>query len=313
MPNAFAVYVSSNPTGRKNLEGGLTNLVWGWRDSVLDKANHRAIAEQIRPGDLLVMGTGGPNPRVAAGGWSEARLARVVLARFTSSLRQGSDLVWADEQEAGVVLYPNRADFRVVYDVQAPEVVDLEPELLEALRWSANTQGSPVPLALGEGRVPRFTVRAESQSGGVIDHEGGFDALTEVLVRREQRKLRRQKFGDRTHLTCALCGKTLPARLVRAAHIKRRSQCTPEQLIDLANVMPACTLGCDELFEHGYVAVDQSSEIVAHRPSTGDLLAVVQGLVGRRCLEHGPRSQGYFAWHLADHQVLSAEAAAVGA
>lgn len=221
--------------------------------------------------------------------------------RFTSALYRGNSLVWADEQVAGQVLYPNRANFEVIYDVQAPEVIDLEPELLEALRWSANTQGSPVPVALPGGRAPEFSIATATADGTLVDHEGAFDAVAEVLVRREQRKMRRLKFGDRPQIPCALCGRTLPARLIRAAHVKRRSLCTPDEMLDLANIIPACALGCDEMFEHGYLAVDDQGLVTPLRESSGDLRTAVEAVAGRSCDEHTPRSSAYFAWHRADH------------
>ncbi|WP_300678485.1 hypothetical protein [Nocardioides sp.] len=302
MPNVFAVYVAASEVGQRNLEAGLRNLVWGWRDSVLDRKDHRQIVSQIRPGDLLIMGTQGPNPRVAEGGWDTARLGRALFLRFTSSLHQGQTPVWPDEIDARAVLYPNRVAFEVLYEVRAPEVVTLEPAVLEALRWSANTQGSAVLVDLADDRAPQISiVEQDGPDDGQLDHTGEFDALAQVLVRREQRKLRARKFGDRTELTCAVCSKTYPARLVRAAHIKRRSACTPDELRDLNNVMPACALGCDEMFEHGFLAVDDTGQVVAHRPSTGDLASAVGDLAGRRCSAHDNASRGYFAWHLASH------------
>lgn len=300
MPNVFAVYVAASEGGQRNLEAGLDNLVWGWRDSVLDRTNHRQIAGQIRPGDLLIMGSHGPNPRVPEGGWAQARLGRVLLLRFTSALYQAQTRVWPDE--ANGVLYPNRVDFEVVYDARPPEVVALEPEALEALRWSANTQGSPVQVVLPGGAAPRFAVDGGANGdAGRLNHDGAFDALAQVLVRREQRKIRDQKFGNRADLTCELCAKTFPARLVRAAHIKRRSACTPDELLDLNNIMAACALGCDEMFEHGYVAVDDSGSVVPGKAASGDLAAAVAEISGKQCRAYGAASRDFFAWHRADH------------
>jgi hypothetical protein len=180
--------------------------------------------------------------------------------------------------------------------------VDLEPAVLEALRWSATTQGSPVLVDLPAGAAPRFAIgTATNTNAGQLNHQGAFDALAQVLVRREQRKIRAQKFGNRADLTCAMCGQTYPARLVRAAHIKRRSACTPDELRDLNNIMAACALGCDELFEHGYVAVDDAGVIAARRIATGDLGMAVSRIAGRQCAAHGAASHDYFAWHQNDH------------
>lgn len=93
IPKAFAVYVPA--TIQRNLKVGLENLVWGWKDDALDKRNtregrtNREIATDIRPGDLLIMGTKGPDPRVSPGGWADAILGRVLFLHFTSRLHRG--------------------------------------------------------------------------------------------------------------------------------------------------------------------------------------------------------------------------------
>lgn len=313
MPNAFAVYVAAAEPGPRNLAAGLENLVWGWRDSVLDKQNrrenltNREIVQGIRPGDLLIMGTQGPNSRVGDGGWAHAKLGRVLFLRFTSGLREGHRPVWPDEIAAGAVLYPNRATFEVLYDVRPPEVADLDAAVLEALRWSANTQGSAAPIRLAGQRAPQVSI-AEAQNGaGRLNHDGEFDALAHVLVRREQRKIRAQKFGDQPEVSCALCGMTFPARLVRAAHVKRRSACVPDELLDLSNIMAACALGCDEMFEHGYVAVDSTGLIVAGKTASGDLATAVARIAGRQCSAHGSASLDFFAWHRRYHASAAAD------
>lgn len=307
MSRVFAVYVAASTPAQLNLETGLAGLLWGWRDSVLDVKDHRAIAESIAPGDWLVMGTKGPNPRVAAGGWADARLERVLLLRFTSTLYQGADPVWPDE--VGQVLYPNRADFEVIEDSLVPDVAPLAPAVLEALRWSANTQGSLVLASVQEGAGPLApgalqeiaAAPVEGDEPGELAHRGPFDAVAQVLVRREQRKIRARKFGNRPALTCDLCGRTLPARIIRAAHVKRRSACTPKELRDLRNIIAACALGCDELFEHGYLVVDDAGRVAAGRPATGDLGDAVAALAGRACPAHGRDSREHFAWHRRSH------------
>ena len=226
MPRTFGVYVSARKKIQENLEVGVQHLTWGWRDSALKANGRREVAELIAPGDLIIVGTGGPNPRVKGNWPAGTRIKRVLFLRATTSLYQGGGQLWPDEVVEQEVIYPNRIDFEVVYDAQAPDVVDLEPEILRSLKFSSNTHGSPAIVDLIGFRAPKFTIGVESDKGDVIDHEGAFDAVAEVLVRREQRKLRSQKFGTRTELACALCGRTLPARLVRAAHVKRRTQCT---------------------------------------------------------------------------------------
>ncbi|MFB9474712.1 hypothetical protein ACFFR3_34900 [Nonomuraea salmonea] len=101
--------------------------------------------------------------------------------------------------------------------------------------------------------------------------------------------------------TCALCGYDLPPQMLVAAHIKRRKDCSNLERRDLANVgMLACLLGCDVLYELGYVGVGEGglimiSDVIRTAPS---LLNHVTGrLSGRTTPWWSPTREKYFAWH----------------
>jgi len=129
---------------------------------------------------------------------------------------------------------------------------------------------------------------------------GATDASVERRVRREQRLLREALgLGLGSH-PCSLCGRTYPDRLLIAAHIKKRSQCTDEERIDIpAIAMIACAFGCDALFEHGYVVVNEQGLIEATPWSESDrhLHEMVMALVGRSVTNLNPDSLPYFEWH----------------
>jgi hypothetical protein len=128
---------------------------------------------------------------------------------------------------------------------------------------------------------------------------GDLDAQVLTSVRREQRKLRTKLLGQATTASCALCGRTVPGNCIRTAHIKRRATCNEQERRDLANVMFACTLGCDHLFELGYIYVDESGTIQAHkaRSVTPDLQQAIERVTGRTCEEHTSASDLYFTAH----------------
>lgn len=130
--------------------------------------------------------------------------------------------------------------------------------------------------------------------------EGSTDAERTTLVRREQPRLKRRlkQLGGGA---CALCGEQVPATFLVAAHIKKRSKCTDEEKVDFDNVgMLACLLGCDGLFEHGYIAVDHGGELLI----SDKVLAspVVKSFVESRLGNHRTSwwtesREPYFAWH----------------
>jgi hypothetical protein len=136
------------------------------------------------------------------------------------------------------------------------------------------------------------------------DFAGEIDTTAERKVRREQRLLRKALgLGKGSH-TCALCGRTYPDRLLVAAHIKKRSDCTDQEKVDIPAVaMIACALGCDALFEHGYIVVNSEGLIESTIRSDGDshLSEMVEMLQGRRVTDLNIESAPYFDWHRRNH------------
>ncbi|MTE14153.1 hypothetical protein [Nocardia aurantiaca] len=149
-------------------------------------------------------------------------------------------------------------------------------------------------LGYSEGLVSK---RAPSS---VTVPEGATDGIRETTFRREQRALKhrlRQLSAGR----CALCGRAFPDQLLIAAHIKRRGQCTEDERKDLENIgMLACAVGCDSLFEHGYIGVDYGGKLLVSNATqrSGDIRRHVDDhLRGRVSPWWTSAREPYFAWH----------------
>jgi hypothetical protein len=85
--------------------------------------------------------------------------------------------------------------------------------------------------------------------------DGELDQKVTRLVRKEQSLIRGKLFPSPT-ASCDLCGESMPREFLIAAHIKKRAACSIEETLDIPNVvMAACVIGCDALFERGYVTV----------------------------------------------------------
>ncbi len=130
------------------------------------------------------------------------------------------------------------------------------------------------------------------------------DGIALIAVRREQRFLRHHLLGDRTEAPCAICGRLLPSRLLVAAHITPRYTLSEAERLDFTSAaMLACTLGCDALFEHGYIAVDDEGHLLAHRDAESEALSlIVSELTGRRVEAFGPATAPRFSSHRTLHQ-----------
>ncbi|MEV7937204.1 hypothetical protein AB0O82_13805 [Kitasatospora sp. NPDC088264] len=315
MPTAL-VYVPA--PSQANLKIGIQRSLWGWRAETVARGRTDEVLAGLSVGDFLLLGHRGPNARVAPGGWAHASLKQLVVARIAGDAFVDTEPVWPDDT------YPHRIRLDVL-DIQTD--VDgslLGEQAMEALRLSANKQGAPVlqdltvidnvinalvqdtPTTLTDLTAPGDTDQGTPDR--YLEIDGELDQRTQTLVRREQQRLRREKFKLAERITCALCGTSLPGRVVHTAHIKRRRDCDIYERRDLANVMGACVLGCDVLFEHGYLYVSEQGIVTPTPAALNDpgLKPALTALSGRHCTEFTDASGPYFAWHRSNIALVAA-------
>lgn len=119
-----------------------------------------------------------------------------------------------------------------------------------------------------------------------------------INYRVEQVFLRTFLLGGYHTGCCGICGKSLPKELLVAAHIKPRNKCSKAERLDFDNIaMLMCSLGCDSLFEYGFVYVVDGK--ILHNPRrelSANLEDTVKCLVGRS-VDKWPGSASYFQWH----------------
>ncbi|WP_157731750.1 hypothetical protein [Arthrobacter sp. YN] len=125
------------------------------------------------------------------------------------------------------------------------------------------------------------------------------DATSFGKVRKEQRHLRMHLLAGRLIAPCSLCGNELPSGMLIAGHIKPRRFCSEAERWDFqAAAMLVCTLGCDALFEWGYLTVGSDGHVQEGRvaPTIG-LAEAVSKVVGRSCSAHHELTAPYFEEH----------------
>ncbi|QXE92804.1 hypothetical protein KP001_09910 [Geomonas subterranea] len=132
-----------------------------------------------------------------------------------------------------------------------------------------------------------------------LDPAKPLDATAVVQIRKEQVFLRKFLFGSRGTGICGICGKEFPVDFLVAAHIKRRADCSIEEKLDYKNnVMPICKMGCDDLFEKGYISILNGKIIrCPDKLLTLAMKAYVDILHNGSCLYATPSNKGYFQWH----------------
>lgn len=131
---------------------------------------------------------------------------------------------------------------------------------------------------------------------------GGSLEETDILVLANQRA--EQRFLRTTLLRsfpaqCAMCHRMFPENLPVAGHIKPRRACSHEERLDYINVaMLVCVLGCDSLYEKGYLGVDSMGRIViGSGQSAGAANGILSSLADNQCLRHNEKTGAHFAWH----------------
>jgi len=225
------------------------------------------------------------------------------------------------EREIGPKVFKRR--FHVIADrrvLQRAREVPLKP-LLSRLRFKSKTSpaihtNAPVGQQLqairrltaeaatllwrtwsrDSERLPTALESYEKQLEGL----GSLDVQRKIATRREQAFLRDRLFEGREQGQCVLCGRTVPVDLLVAAHIKPRSRCTEGQKRDTLNVVPMCLLGCDALFERGYVWVDGSRTRFTAKKAIDERLRreLLRQLGDRKVLvTDAAHRDKYFRWH----------------
>ncbi|WP_285730388.1 hypothetical protein [Nocardiopsis sp. ATB16-24] len=297
------VYVYVGKAGAVNLDRGIEKSVWGWKTETAEEREHHEVLTSLKKGDLLHLGHLGlgriPGPEAQS-----RTVARLVTTRLTGGLYEDGSHVWDDE------VYPYRVPLTVEgtrYDVTKD---DIGPEAIEALRKSASGKGGPKLPENRESVLEQLLNEAiEAHKGTTLldpedpadqrnlDLPPVLDRPAYVYARAEQKRLRAEKLEGRTEVPCDLCQMVLPTRLVHTAHIKRRSASSPQERGDLGNVMNACVLGCDSLFEHGFVYVDVDGYIHASEQVRTDALTTAVERLGGSCSAFSQKNAHYFAWH----------------
>lgn len=128
------------------------------------------------------------------------------------------------------------------------------------------------------------------------------DRTQPVKVRIEQRIFRGWLFGENKYSTCGICHTEYPVAFLHAAHIRKRSECTHQQRVDPYVVMPMCRMGCDDLYERGYISVKDGKIVGLNQEHTTPAIEKAKdAVIGNQCRYYTDRTIEYFQWHFNSH------------
>lgn len=139
----------------------------------------------------------------------------------------------------------------------------------------------------------------------LVDRDISLDADLESLdgetlstYRKEQGELRRALFGSQDEALCGVCGRSYPVDLLVAAHLKPRKECSGEERRDIPAIgMPMCLLGCDALYEQGYISIKDGIVVGAPDIDATSVQNPVDLVAGREAPSWTKEREPYVRWH----------------
>ncbi|MDB6427310.1 hypothetical protein [Curtobacterium sp. 20TX0008] len=121
-------------------------------------------------------------------------------------------------------------------------------------------------------------------------------------ARVEQAELRRHLLHSRSEAPCAVCRRVLPASLLVAAHVLPRTLLTDSERMDFEHVaVLMCVLGCDSLYERGYLTVRDRQVKIGRPADTPAVADSVGALVGSSVEPVSLQQESLFAEHASLH------------
>jgi len=240
--------------------------------------------EKIEPGDTVLFA------------WdNQYRSMSTVLTKIQNT-PLARDL-WG-EDEAGNT-------WELTYFIQQPIDINVPYEHLNAAGgFKPNYVPQGVNVLQGEkaervldtvfGRLPTQAISQVIQS---VDGIQNLDRVSTSISRGEQGVLRNSLLGDSVSGVCGICGHEYPVSFLIAAHIKKRSDCTDTEKRDIPSIaMPMCLMGCDALYEAGYVTIE--NRLVKTVATANDSLQLIlNNLSGNICSYWTAEREQYFSWH----------------
>ncbi|MFB6804653.1 HNH endonuclease [Peribacillus butanolivorans] len=131
-----------------------------------------------------------------------------------------------------------------------------------------------------------------------LDTSKPLDTKNVTYRRTEQAFLRKYLFANKKLGTCGVCIKEMPVEFLVAAHIKKRSECTDDEKVDYRNiVMPMCKFGCDDLYEKGFITVQNGLVVSLKSVSSIHVENYINSISGNRCVYWNCNSENFFNWH----------------
>ncbi|MCV4263748.1 hypothetical protein OH708_19750 [Pseudomonas capsici] len=280
-PGLLQVLHAEHPTGKV--------YIWGLSPSQTEKP-----WAAMQPGDLVLFNTQG---------------VVTVTAQF-SHRTHNRDLalrLWGYKDEAQNTTWENIYFVTHIRHIAIPfpeiQAVVKNQQRMAFFRYDAIDSQAIldqfIELTIGTNTPPVTLNEARREIDEDMETEGSASQST----RKEHRYIVDHLFGKKLTGTCCICQGEYPRKLLVAAHIKKRAACEKKEKLDIEHIAaPMCKMGCDPLFEHGYISVRDG--IVVKHPSmemTSAIEHYIDQLVDKKTPIWNGKNSKYFKWHRETH------------
>jgi hypothetical protein len=154
-----------------------------------------------------------------------------------------------------------------------------------------------------ESSVYIQTINKENYSENVLPFLDKTEKEFVSKRRLEQGYLRKVLFKNKSTIECSCCGKNFPVSFVWCSHIKKRNFCSLDEKNDINVVTPMCKFGCDDLFEKGFISVNNEGKIVQIKEVQNDNIEkYINGIINNRVINFSEKNSKYFNWHYEYHK-----------
>ena len=226
------------------------------------------------------------------------KTAKKMLHSKTSGQRAGLDrLLKAGRPELTLEYLVLKSKYRTLF---TNEEINVAKERLKSFESDLNIQGN---TGKNQENIEEDSFN-ESDYNKLIDdleNENNLDNTTVGTSRREQGLLRRYLFNNNEFSRCGICNHEYPVNMLVAAHIKKRASCTTKECLDYKNItMPMCKMGCDDLYEKGYIYVEDGKIIRNPEKESSITPKIRHYLVSigdKKCNYYNQKTKRYFNWH----------------
>lgn len=224
-----------------------------------------------------------------------------LVAKISRGKLKGNDLFPHKHANGKYVASPSKFEIDYIY-------VDNENELEALIRsgLSARMSNPDIDYNSPSLKIPK--------SINVLDEENielkPSDFLKDLIEasdldydsksksRKEQQFLRAHLANGKLEGICSICQNIFPLNFLIAAHIKPRKYCEKIERLDFDNIATfMCKTGCDDLYEKGYIYVDEGVIKKNIKRKTTEYLDKIISNLEDKTIKNWSNSKVYYDFH----------------